>query len=375
MGQVKVRLSKSIVGEQEKQAVWNVISRGYLGMGQETQAFEKELSQYLHAGEEGWRVACVNTGTAAVHLGLQGVGVGPGDEVLAPSLTFVATFQAIAATGATPIACDVRLSDGLIDLEDAERRVTARTRAIVPVHYASEPGNLSEVYRFAKKHGLRVVEDAAHAFGCTHEGKLIGQQGDVVCFSFDGIKNITSGEGGLVVSRDASVMERVCDARLLAVQKDTEKRFSGTRSWEFDVVDQGWRYHMSDIMAAIGRVQLVRFENEFKAKRMELGNYYRENLQGLRGIELLARGEGTRVPHIMPIRVLDNKRDLVRAALGEYGFETGIHYKPNHLLTKFKSGPLAKAEQLYSELLTLPLHPEVSKADIDSIVDKIKQSI
>lgn len=140
----------------------------------------------------------------------------------------------------------------------------------MPVHYASNPVDLDGVYAFAEKHGLRVIEDAAHAFGCLYKGRKIGSFGDVACFSFDGIKNITCGEGGCIVTSDQAVAEAARDGRLLSVEKDTEKRFSGQRSWEFDVERQGWRYHMSNVMAAIGRVQLTRLDGEFAPKRREL---------------------------------------------------------------------------------------------------------
>src|SRR5258708_27438917 len=166
-----MRVSRSIVGRAEQEAVARVLEVGFLGTGPETQAFENELRAFL-GGEAG--VACVNTGTAALHLALQALGLGSGDEVLVPSLTFVASFQAIAATGATPVACDVRAETGLLDLDDAARRGTPPTRAVMPVHYASSCGDLDAVYALAKERRLRVVEDAAHAFGCAYGGRRSG---------------------------------------------------------------------------------------------------------------------------------------------------------------------------------------------------------
>ena len=248
----RIRLSKSTVGPLEANAVAQAVQRGYLGMGADVQAFENELAEFIGGNRH---VMAVSNGTAAVQLAVQACGIGPGDEVLVPTLTFVATFQAISATGAIPVACDIEPRRAQLDVSDAARRITARTRAIVPVHYASCPGDLDQVYELAAAHGLRVIEDAAHAFGGYYNGRRAGATGDVVCFSFDGIKNITSGEGGAVVTSDAEVAERVRDARLLGVEKDTDKRYAGARSWEFDVTHQGWRYHMSNIFAALGRTQ------------------------------------------------------------------------------------------------------------------------
>jgi dTDP-4-amino-4,6-dideoxygalactose transaminase len=368
-----MRVSRSVLGPQESAAVMRVLDKAYLGMGAEVQAFEQELSAYLG----GRPVACAANGTAALHLALQAIGIGPGDEVLVPTLTYVASFQAIGATGAQPIACDIEPENGLLDLADASRRVTPRTKAVMGVHYASSPAGIPALYEFARAHRLRVVEDAAHAFGCTLDGRRIGSFGDVVCFSFDGIKNITSGEGGAVVSDDAQAMERVRNARLLGVQGDTEKRFRGQRSWEFDVAEQGWRYHMSDIMAAIGRVQLARLEAEFKQKRVHLARRYRELLEGEPRIRFFRADLGPVVPHIAPLRVLGGARDRVRAALEQAGIQTGIHYKPNHLLARYGGGAtrLAAAEQVYEEILSLPLHPLVTDEDVERICRTLRGAL
>jgi dTDP-4-amino-4,6-dideoxygalactose transaminase len=367
-----IRLSRSIVGDAESRALQAVIERGFLGMGTEVQAFEQDLAVFL--GEK-MQVVCVNTGTAALHLALQAIGVGVGDEVLVPSLTYVASFQAISATGATPVACDVLAENGLIDLKDAHQRITDRTKAIMPVHYASDMGDLASVYAFAKTHRLRVVEDAAHAFGCEYQGEKIGSFGDVICFSFDGIKNITSGEGGAVVSRDTQVIKKVQDARLLAVQGDTEKRYQGQRSWDFDVTEQGWRYHMSELMAAIGRVQLQRFEGEFKPQRMALVAHYREQLAGISSIRLFAASTDLIVPHIFPIQVPSGQRDAFRQWLFEQGVQTGVHYLPNHLLTRYGGGSvsLPVVETLHAQLVSLPLHAGLTREDVDTIVGLIKK--
>lgn len=366
-----IRLAKSIVSEREAEATRRVLLEdGYLGMGAEVRLFEAELAEFL--GVPADHVAVCNSGTAAVHLAVAAV-LDPGDEVLVQSLTFVATFQAISGAGAVPVACEMRPETITIDLEDAERRLTARTKAIMPVHYASYPADLAAVYAFAAKHRLRVIEDAAHAFGCTHDGQMVGSGSDVACFSFDGIKNITSAEGGAVVSGDAPVMQRVRDARLLGVERDTERRYAGARSWEFDVSRQGYRFHLSNVLAAIGRVQLSRFPSEFAPQRVLLAQRYHERLAGESGIRLLETDLGPVVPHLMAIRVLDGRRDEIRARLAEEEIETGIHYKPNHLLTYYHvpGVSLPVTEQVGSELLSLPLHPGLDVSDVDLVCDAL----
>jgi dTDP-4-amino-4,6-dideoxygalactose transaminase len=285
----------------------------------------------------------------------------------------VATFQAIAATGATPVACDIDPETCTIDVKKAEQLITPNTKAIVPVHYASGWGDLEGVYALAHKHGLRVIEDAAHSFGSTYQGKKVGASGDVICFSFDGIKNITCGEGGAVVTGDPVVANRIKDARLLGVMKDTEKRYARERSWEFDVEDQGWRYHMSDIMASIGRTQLRKLP-EFGKRRAQLAKKYQAELGNIPGIRLLAINYDLTIPHIFPIRVLDGKRDALRKYLLENNSECGIHYKPNHLLSIFRdtTHDFSCAERIYEELLTLPLHPMVTDEEQQKIITLVQ---
>ena len=369
----KIKLSKSVVGEREKDALSRVIDHGYLGMGRFVKDFEDRLKEYLGTKH----VVCVNSGTAALHLALMAIGLKPGDEVLVQSLTFVASFQAITAAGGRPVACEVVPETCTIDLKDAEKRITPKTKAIMPVHYAGRTGDLDAAYDFAKKHGLRVIEDAAHAFGTTYKGKRVGSMGDVVCFSFDGIKNITSGEGGAVVTGDDRVTEFVKDARLLGVHRDTEKRYKGMRSWQFDVTHQGYRYHMSNLFAAIGIVQLERLEPEFKPARQRLAKRYHKELRELsdeKGLCPFPDDYDTIVPHIYPVRVLNGRRDELKEYLEQNGIECGIHYFPNHRLTYFNTGSeLPITDMLYSELLTLPLHPALTEGEQNYIIEKIKE--
>ncbi|MEW6679745.1 MAG: DegT/DnrJ/EryC1/StrS family aminotransferase [bacterium] len=365
-----IKLSKSIVGEEEKRALAEVIDESYLGMGQFTKKFEDKLARYLGVKE----VICVNSGTSALHLSLMSI-LKPGDEVLVQSLTFVACYQAISACFAIPISCEIDPKTCLIDLNDAKERITNKTKAIMPVHYAGRVGDLDKIYDFAREHKLRVIEDASHSFGTTYKGKKVGSMGDIVCFSFDGIKNITCGEGGAIVSQDNSVLEYIKDARLLGIHKDTQKRYQGLRSWEFDVSHQGYRYHMSNLFAAIGLVQLDRLEAEFKPARQRIAKYYQKMLRPIKGILLFEDDYEQTIPHIFPIRVLDGKRDLLREYLMDSGIECGIHYYPNHLLTYYGNlkGKLPATEKIYNQLLSIPLHPGLREEDQEYIIENIRK--
>lgn len=383
--ELTVRLSKSIVGDEEARAVARVILEdGYLGMGKETRDFENALASCI--GVEPWQVVSVNSGTAALHLACQAITIEEEariaqmtgkPEIIIPSLTFVASFQAALAAGFLPVACDVLTETGTIDLEDAQNRITSNTIAIMPVDYASNPWKLDETYAFARERNLRVVEDAAHAFGCRHHGKKIGSFGDLVCFSFDGIKNITCGEGGCIIAFARESAELCADGRLLGVVGDTAKRFAGARSWDADVIHQGWRYHLSNIMAAIGLAQLERLEDEFIPARNKLYNLYRENLADAPNIIFFRTDpEDYIVPHILPLRIVGGKKDIVAYTLKQAGIPTGLHYKPNHLLSLFGAGAptLPNVEKLYGELLTVPLHPGLSEADVLAVCGVLRSA-
>lgn len=366
-----IKLSKSSIGDSEKLAVMSVLDKEYLGMGEEVRHFENELTGFF-----GRETTCVSTGTAALQLAVQCAGIGVGDEVLVPSLTYVASFQAISATGAVPIACDIEEEYLSISLKDAELRLTSNTKAIMLVHYSGAVGDFDSVLEFAKKYNLRVIEDAAHAFGTSYKGQKIGSFGDITCFSFDGIKNITSGEGGCIVSGDTELNARIRDARLLGVEKDTEARFSGTRSWEFDVSYQGWRYHMSNIMAAIGRVQFARL-GELGAKRQLLAHRYVEQLAKQDKVRSLLMDFTTTIPHIFVVRLPSSTdRDELRNALKLKGIETGVHYQPNHRLSFFKltsQAPFPVLDKVFPTLLTLPMHPDLELADVDFVINTLNE--
>jgi dTDP-4-amino-4,6-dideoxygalactose transaminase len=354
----RIRVSKSNISKREIVAASKVIKSGNLGMGPIVNIFEKKLKVFFNRN-----VVCLNSGTAALHLALQACDIGLGDEVLVPSITYVASFQAITATGAKPVICDINTNNLIISLQDAKKKITKKTKAIMPVYIAGHVGEADQIYKFAKKNKIRVIEDAAHAFGSVYKNKKVGSFGDISCFSFDGIKNITSGEGGCVVTNDKKILKKIRDARLLGVQRDTNKRFLGERSWDFDVKDQGWRYHMSDINASIGIVQLSRFNN-LSAKRQMICKNYDNILSNNKKIIFFKRNYKKEVPHIYIIRIknLRNKK-LLRYDLINKGIETGVHYLPNYKLSKFKEKNLNKfknTEKIFKEILTLPLHPEIN---------------
>jgi dTDP-4-amino-4,6-dideoxygalactose transaminase len=320
----------------------------------------------------------VATGTAALQLAVQCIGIQPGDEVLVPSLTYVAAFQAISATGAVPVAVDVMEESMTMDAHDAESKITNKTRAVMPVYYGGGILGLQELRDLAVKHNLRVIEDAAHAFGSVIDGKRVGSNGDISCFSFDPIKNLTAGEGGCVVSADSDFIERVRDARLLGVMGDSKARNSEKRLYEFEVESQGWRYHMSNINAAIGKAQFAAFD-QTAATRQRLAQIYNEGFADNTAVTVLPYEYDGVVPHIYVVRFKDAAtRDRIKIdLLTNLNVETALHWYPNHYLSKYRdeSGSLKVTEDSFSRMLTLPLHTKLNEQQVRKIASYIVASL
>jgi perosamine synthetase len=365
-----IRVSQPLVGEAEFAAARAALERGYYGHAEKVVELEARLRDYLGAPD----VVCVANGTAALHLALDGVGLGPGDEVLIPSLTFVASFQMVTAVGAVPVPCEVDDLTLRLDLADAARRATSRTRAVMPVHYAGNPCDMDAVLGFAARAGLRVVEDAAHAFGATAGGRKIGSFGDIACFSFDSIKTITCGEGGAIACADPKLAELVRQKRLLGMDRKSHAAAWKERRWEFEVRTQGYRYHMSNLNAAIGLAQLARVD-EFIARRRQVARRYDEAFRGCTGLRTLPIDYDVAAPHIYVVRVGGGRRDALMAWLKARDIETGINYVPNHLHAYFghRGAPLPVTERAYAELLVLPLHCALSDDDQETVIRAVKE--
>jgi len=367
-----IRLSKPFIGSKEKLAASRVLDSHYLGMGGCVQKFESLLTEYI-----GRKVVCVSSGTAALHLALQGCKIGFGDEVLVPSFTYLATFQAITATGAKPIPCDLDKDSLAINLQDLESKITSKTRAIMPVHYVGYCANIDSVYEIAKKYQLRVIEDAAHSFGSDWNGQKIGFYGDITCFSFDAIKNITSIEGGCVVTGDQAVMENVASSRLLGLIGDDKRRYENKRVYVGGLSGQGWRYHMGNLNAAIGIEQLKQI-NFFAERRRYLAKKYDEAFKSTIGIEILQNDYSQIIPHIYMILVNGKKeKSEIITICADLGVEIGSGYYPNHLHTQYAvEGFLyPNTDKFYERAITLPLHVGLSGKEQDYVINTIRKLI
>ena len=362
-----------LIGVDTIKAVVDALHAGWLGMGAVTQAFEEGLARFL--GLDKRHVLATNTGTSALHLGLLAAGVGPGDEVITPAFNFVADHQAIVAAGAAPVLCDVDDATLGVDPDKAAALIGPRTKAIVPLHFGGVAGRLKELYTLAERHGLRVVEDATHAFGTRVDGRAIGSFGDVTCFSFDPVKVITSIDGGAVVVNDAATLERLRHWRFLGIDRETLARYKNSRAWEYDVVSQGFRYHLTNINAAVGLSQLARVE-EFIASRRRACRLYTRLLTGVAGVRCPATDFEDVSPFIYTVRVPATRREGLIEHLRGRGIATGIHFLPAQDFTYLKGcrrGDLTVTERVTPEILTLPLHTHMAPTTVERVAGAIRE--
>jgi perosamine synthetase len=367
-----IKSSRGCCGEEELAQVKEAFEYGYFGLAYKTNELEQKMAEYLETDN---KVITTNTGTTALHLALATLGVTDGDEVILPSFTFVATAQVITECGATPVFCEVHKDTFLMDVEDVKRKITDKTKVIMPVHYAGRPCDMDALLKIKEETGIRIVEDAAHAFGSTYKGKKIGAVGDITCFSFDSIKVITCGEGGAVVTSDPAFDDLARQKRLLGIDRKTmHVKDWKKRSWVYDVPSQGFRYHMSNINAAIGLAQLEKVD-KFITRRRELCALYDSELAGISAIERMPVTYDTIAPFMYVIRVKNEKRNQLKDFLMEHDIESGISYIPCHHFSYYHKDSinLPITDDIYEEVLCLPMHYELTNEDITEVARVIKE--
>ncbi len=369
-------LSDIDLGKEEEQAVLRVLRSGWLSSGPVTERFEKAFSEYL-----GGRYAiAVANGTAALHLALASLGIREGDEVILPSLTFVATANAVLYVGARPVFADViGLEDLTISPQEIEAKITPRTKAILVMHYGGYPCDMSSILDTAKRRGLYVVEDAAHAPGTEYQGKKCGVLGDIGCFSFFSNKNLVTGEGGMVVTRNKEWAERVREMRSHGMHALSWDKFHGHLS-SYDIERLGYNYRTTEIHSALGLAQLKKLDRHNR-KRKRLVEVYREELQEVDGICIpFAESKGHPSFHLFSILLPPSlNRMKVMEGLRDFRIQTSVHYPPVHLFSLYrnqfgyKKGDLPRTEEVSGRELTLPLHPLMKATDAGWIANRAKE--
>lgn len=369
MSNWRIPLSDILLGEEEVQAVAEVVRSRWLTAGAKTAELERAFAVICQT-----RYAfAVSNCTAALELGLAALEVGPGDEVIVPSLTFVATANAVRAVGATPVFADITSEDDLnLDPEDVASKISPRTRAVIAVHYGGYPARVDLLAKLCQERGLHLIEDCAHAPGATLGQKPLGSFGALGCFSFFGNKNMTTGEGGMIVTDSPELAETLRLLRSHGMTTGTWDRYRGHAS-VYDVVRVGHNARFDDLRAALGLVQLGRLFSS-NARRGELVRRYRQKLRGV-SIPFADREESSF--HLMVVLLPEGtERTLVMAKMKEKGIQTSVHYPPVHLFSVYAGEhSLPRLERIAPRLLTLPLYPTLSESQVDEVADALAEAL
>lgn len=369
---IMIPVFKPCYGEEELAALKEPFETGWIGLGPRVKEFENKFAEYL-----GIKYALgLNSATAALHLAMKVMGVENGEVITTP-MTFISTNHAILYNNAIPVFCDIEVDTLNIDATKIEKLITEKTKAVVVMHYGGYACDMDATMDIAKKHGLKVIEDAAHAAGGEYKGRKLGTIGDVGCFSFHAVKNLATGEGGMIVVHDAEIYERLKRLRWMGITKDTWSR-EGTNSkqysWYYDVVEVGYKYNMNDIPAAIGIVQLGKL-NKMNERRREISQMYTEAFSNEDWIETPTIKEYMTKPACHNYVIKAGCRDKLNSYLKDNGISTGVHYIPNNHYEMYKKykGKTPVCNQAWKKLLTLPLFPDLTDEQVEYIIDKIKK--
>ena len=366
------------LGDEEKQAVMDVLDSNWLTTGPRTEQFEKDFANALDV-EASTAIAVTNC-TAALHLAVIALGIGPEDEVICPSLTFVATANAIRYAGATPVFADVcSPSDWSIDPADIERKITSKTKAIIVVHYGGYTCHMDQIMAIAERHGLKVIEDAAHALVSEWQGRKLGTIGDAGCFSFFSNKNMTTGEGGMIVARDPEVATRMRVMRSHGMSKSSYERFK-SHVFGYDVTELGFNFRIDEIRSALGIVQLKALP-EKNILREKIISRYRKLLQEQVPdvTSPFSDHPGKSAYHVFPILLPKNGPDraTVMESMEADGVQTSIHYHPIHHFQAFEgySADVPVTEGIAPRIVSLPLYPNLSDESIAHVVQSVRKAL
>jgi dTDP-4-amino-4,6-dideoxygalactose transaminase len=369
------------IGEREKALVLETLDSGWITTGPRTHELGEHIARLVGARHG----LAVNSCTGALHLALAALGVGPGDEVITSAYTFTASVNVIEHVGARPILVDIEPDTLCLDPAAVAAAVTPRTRALMPVHYGGHPCEMDPLLELAARHGLKVVEDAAHALGAAYRGRAVGTIGDATAFSFYAIKNLTTGEGGAVTTDDAALHARIEILSLHGINRDAWKRYAATGSWYYEVSAPGFKYNLSDILAAVGLGQLERFA-DFQRRRAELVRLYDAALADIPEIRRPARRPHVvHAWHLYPIGLELERLRCDRARFIEElrteNIGTTVNFIPIHMHPYFRTalpyveGSFPAAEDAYRRAVTLPLFPRMSDRDVEDVATAVRKVV
>jgi len=369
------------VGEEEAQAAANVVRSGWLTMGSRTIEFEEKFANYVGAKH----AIGVNSCTAGLHLALDAIGLEQGDEVLVPTTTFAASAEVVSYFKAKPVLVDVDAGSLCMDPGDAERRITPRTRAVMPVHFAGQPCDMDALQHVAMRHGLRVIEDAAHSLPAAYRGVRVGAISEFTAFSFYATKTLTTGEGGMVTTENDDLAARMRMMRLHGISRDAWKRYSSEGSWCYEVLAMGFKYNLTDIQSAIGIVQLSKCD-AMNAARQKIAARYNREFSKEFTLQVPTVGEDRESSwHLYVLRLNLKELTITRAGmiekLRERGIGTSVHFIPLHLHPYYKETfgycpedfPIASRE--FERYLSLPIFPGMTGAQIDYVIQSVLEIV
>jgi len=368
--------SRPFIGRLEIDAVVKCLKSGWITTGPLCKAFEDEFCRLTGSSH----AVSLSSATAGMHLTLLAMGIGKGDEVITPSMTFASTLNMIALVGATPVFVDVDYDTLNLDPDAIEECITKKTRAIIPVHFAGAPADMDRIRAAAKKHRLAVIEDAAHAVGTCYKGKHAGGFGNTAIFSFHPIKNITTGEGGMITHSDDGMESRLRLLRFHGIERDAWKRYGKGGNPEYDIQAPGFKYNLTDLQAALGLAQLSRVE-AMNRRRRELAVIYLQGLEGTAGIDVPGVPDYGHVHswHLFIVKVLSMEREAFMKGLSDYNIGYGLHFPAGHRLTYYRKrrGPgtraLKETERCADHIVSLPLYPGMKNSDVHYVCDAVKE--
>ena len=371
----RVPVFRPLIGLPELKAAQESLSKGWLGMGSYVKLFEEGLGAACGIQEQGSRaVVAVNTGHAALHLALLQMGVGPGDEVITPAFNNAADFQAILACGAEPVFADILDQTLCVDPQRVAELVGPRTKAIIAMDYDIFLCDHDALKAITRAAGIPVLHDAAHSFGSNYKGIPIGNQHQYTIFSFDPVKTITAIDGGALITSDISELEELHQRRLIGMSQSADVMYRDARAWTYDIKGLGFRYHLSNIHAAIGLAQLDQLD-VIRTSRQKTCARFSHEMSGLSHVSAPSTDYSSINPFLFYVRVRDGRRDEFRQHLDLLGVDTGIHWPAGHKFTRFrgcKKGSLGVTEQVASDIVSLPLHSCMAESDEDRVIDAVR---
>jgi UDP-4-amino-4,6-dideoxy-N-acetyl-beta-L-altrosamine transaminase len=371
--------ARQCIDEDDRLAVDSVLKSNWLTTGPMVKEFEAAVANYTGAAE----AVAVNTGTAALHAAVWAAGIGPGDEVIVPAISFVASANCALYVGATPVFADLSPDTLNLDPEDVRRKLTSRTKAIVAVDFAGHPCDHDALRAIADQHGLAIIADAAHSLGATYKGRKVGTLQDITTLSFHPVKHVTTGEGGMVLTDDAGIAKRVCSFRHHGIDMDLHAR-NKTNSWGYDVVDLGFNYRLPDINCALGVSQLAKSDRWLERRRAIVAGY-NEALNGLPMLQLPEqRADCLSAWHLYVVRLnletITVSRSQVFAALRAENIGVNVHYIPIPWMTHYANlgytrGQWPVAEGEYERVISLPIYPSMTDQDVADVVTAVHKVI